>query len=270
MQHRGGFIFGSALSIALARSSSAGFMSGVWKAPPALMTRAWSARAFVASSQSLSTHFLFPAQVKPAGKRTLAIWQTGSFAVVSAALASLHNFSSVGRSKPATEHMHWATASVAVCMASARSFTSLSASSNSSTPAAQIAVYSPRLRPATAWGLSTVSFLDSRMTSTAHMPATNIAGWQYFVSLSLASGPLRQSSFKSQPSTFSAVASISFTAGRFTQSLSMPTYCEPWPGKSSAAGSAGLDLAGGLGIVDLGRSILARFSSSLGSSYGSL
>mmetsp|Transcript_93634 Transcript_93634/g.292867 ORF Transcript_93634/g.292867 Transcript_93634/m.292867 type:complete len:268 (+) Transcript_93634:459-1262(+) len=267
MLHRGGFIFGRVLSIALAKSSSAGFMSGVWNAPPALMTRAWSARAFVASSQSLSTHFLFPAQVKPAGKRTLAIWQTGSLAVVSAALASLHSFSRVGRSRPATEHMHWATASVAPCMASARSFTSLRASSKSRTPAAQMAVYSPKLRPATAWGRSTVSFLDSRMTSMAAMPATNIAGWQYFVSLSWFSGPFRQSSFKSQPSTFSAVASISFTAGMFTQSLSMPTYWEPWPGKSSATGSAGFDLAGGRGIVDLGKSIFARFSSSLGSSY---
>mmetsp|Transcript_36371 Transcript_36371/g.82732 ORF Transcript_36371/g.82732 Transcript_36371/m.82732 type:complete len:252 (-) Transcript_36371:95-850(-) len=247
--------------MALLSSSCAGFINGVWKAPPALMTRACNARAFVASSQSLSTHFLLPAHVKPAGKSTLAIWQTGSLTDVSAALASLQSFSSVGRSRPATEHMHWAAASVAPCMASARSFTSFRASSNSSTPAAQQAVYSPRLRPATACGRSTASFLVSRMTSTAAMPATNIAGWQYFVSLSLFSGPLRQSSLTSQPRTFSAVASISLTAGRFTQSLSMPTYCEPWPGKSSATGSAGFDFAGGRGIVERGRSILARFSS---------
>mmetsp|Transcript_30790 Transcript_30790/g.95749 ORF Transcript_30790/g.95749 Transcript_30790/m.95749 type:complete len:243 (+) Transcript_30790:455-1183(+) len=231
------------------------------------MTRACSARAFVASSHSLSTHFLLPAQVKPAGNSTLAIWHTGSFDTVSAAFASLQSFSRVGRSRPATEHMHCATASVAPCMASARIFTSLRQSSKSRTPAAQMAVYSPRLRPATAWGLSTVSFFVSRMASTAQRPAMNMAGWQYFVSLSFASGPFRQSSFTSQPRTFSAVASISFTAGRLTTSLSMPTYWEPWPGKSSAAGSAGLDLAGGRGMVDRGRSILARFSSSLGSTY---
>mmetsp|Transcript_65739 Transcript_65739/g.132013 ORF Transcript_65739/g.132013 Transcript_65739/m.132013 type:complete len:267 (-) Transcript_65739:635-1435(-) len=264
MLHLGGFIFGRALSMALLSSSCAGVISGVWKAPPALMTRACRARAFVASSQSLSTAFLLPAHVKPAGKRTLAIWQTGFLDTVSAALASLHNFSSVGRSRPATEHMHCGTASVAPCMASARSFTSFSASSNSSTPAAQQAVYSPKLRPATACGLSTASFLVSRMTSNAAMPATNIAGWQYFVSLSLFSGPLRQSSLMSQPRTFSAVANISLTAGRLTQSFSMPTYWEPWPGKSRAMGSAGLDFAGGRGIVERGRSILARFSSNDG------
>mmetsp|Transcript_150798 Transcript_150798/g.366246 ORF Transcript_150798/g.366246 Transcript_150798/m.366246 type:complete len:203 (-) Transcript_150798:388-996(-) len=202
MQHLGGFIFGKALSMAFARSSCAGFIRGVWNAPPALMTRACRARAFVASSQSLSTAALLPAQVKPAGKRTLAIWQTGSLDTFSAALASLHNFSSVGLSRPATEHMHWGTASVAICIASARSFTSFRHSSKSSTPAAQIAVYSPKLRPATACGRSTVSFLVSRMTSTAAMPATNMAGWQYFVSLSCFSGPLRQSSLISQPRTF--------------------------------------------------------------------
>mmetsp|Transcript_605 Transcript_605/g.1671 ORF Transcript_605/g.1671 Transcript_605/m.1671 type:complete len:227 (+) Transcript_605:457-1137(+) len=226
MQHRGGFILGANLSMALLSSSCAGFIRGVWKAPLVLMVRACRARAFVASWQSLSTAALLPAQVKPAGKRTLAIWQTVS-SDFSAALASLQSFSSVGRSRPATEHMLWGTASVASCIASARIFTSLRQSSNSSTPAAQIAVYSPRLRPATACGRSTTSFLDSRMTSIAARPATNIAGWQCLVSLSLSSGPFKHSSLTSQPSTFSAVARRSLTAALFTQSFSMPTYWEP-------------------------------------------
>mmetsp|Transcript_604 Transcript_604/g.1669 ORF Transcript_604/g.1669 Transcript_604/m.1669 type:complete len:214 (+) Transcript_604:374-1015(+) len=213
--------------MALLSSSWATFIRGVWKAPPALMTRACSARAFVASWQSFSTASLLPAQVKPAGKSTLAIWQMVSSGLGMAALASLQSFSSVGRSRPATEHMLWGTASVASCIASARIFTSLRQSSNSSTPAAQIAVYSPRLRPATACGRSTTSFLDSRMTSIAARPATNIAGWQCLVSLSLSSGPFKHSSLTSQPSTFSAVARRSLTAALFTQSFSMPTYWEP-------------------------------------------
>mmetsp|Transcript_99380 Transcript_99380/g.281465 ORF Transcript_99380/g.281465 Transcript_99380/m.281465 type:complete len:307 (-) Transcript_99380:143-1063(-) len=239
MAQRGGFILARVLSIALARSSCAGFMSGVWNAPPALMTRACRARALVASSHSFSMQALFPAHVKPAGKSTFAIWQTGSLETVSAALASLQSFSSVGLSRPATEHMHCGTASDAPCMASARSFTSFSASSKSMTPAAQMAVYSPKLRPAIACGRSTTSFLDSRMTSTAAIPAMNMAGWQYLVSMSRASGPLRHRSLMlmSQPRILSALSSMSRTAGRPTASLSMPTYCEPWPGKRMATGS---------------------------------
>mmetsp|Transcript_114637 Transcript_114637/g.370430 ORF Transcript_114637/g.370430 Transcript_114637/m.370430 type:complete len:201 (+) Transcript_114637:551-1153(+) len=67
----------------------------------------------------------------------------------------------------------------------------------------------------------------------------NISGWQYRVSLILSSGPLRAISLGSQPRTSVALASISLTPGLSTTSFSMPTYCEPWPGKSSAAGTGG-------------------------------
>mmetsp|Transcript_17898 Transcript_17898/g.56772 ORF Transcript_17898/g.56772 Transcript_17898/m.56772 type:complete len:225 (+) Transcript_17898:332-1006(+) len=224
MQHLGGFIFGRALSIAFPRSSCAGFIMGVWKAPPALMTRACKARDFVASSQSLLMVVLLPPQVKPEGNRTFAIWHTGSLTSFSAAFASLQSFSSVGLSRPATEHMHCAAASVASCIASARSLTSFKQSSKSRTPATQMAVYSPKLRPATACGLSTTSFLVSRSCSTAAKPAMNIAGWQYLVSLSLSSGPFKQSSFTSHPRIFSAFSSISFTAGNPMTSFIMPTF----------------------------------------------
>mmetsp|Transcript_6895 Transcript_6895/g.18542 ORF Transcript_6895/g.18542 Transcript_6895/m.18542 type:complete len:261 (+) Transcript_6895:269-1051(+) len=260
MQQRGGLILGSAASMALLSSSCAGAMSGVWKAPPALMTRACSALAAVASTQSLSTAVLSPAQVKPAGNRTFAIWHT-ALGLASASFASLQSLSSVGRSRPATEHICCGTDSVAACIAIARILTSSRQSSKSSTSAAQMAVYSPRLRPAVAWTRRTSSFRVCLITSTPARPATNMAGWQYRVSLSLDSGPLRHRSLRSQPSTFSALASISATAGRCMQSFIMPTYCEPWPAKRMATGRAGFPLAGGQGTCDLGRSLFSRVSS---------
>mmetsp|Transcript_21023 Transcript_21023/g.65634 ORF Transcript_21023/g.65634 Transcript_21023/m.65634 type:complete len:201 (+) Transcript_21023:831-1433(+) len=67
----------------------------------------------------------------------------------------------------------------------------------------------------------------------------NIKGWLYLVSLIFSSGPFSASSLGSQPRISVALASISFTRGRSTTSLSIPTYWDPWPGKSSAAGTGG-------------------------------
>mmetsp|Transcript_40865 Transcript_40865/g.117403 ORF Transcript_40865/g.117403 Transcript_40865/m.117403 type:complete len:267 (-) Transcript_40865:683-1483(-) len=266
MAHLGGRIFGNASSRALMSCSSAGFISGEWKAPPVLITLACKARAFVARSHNFSIVVLLPAQVKPAGNKTLAIWHVASGTPVSALRASPQRRSSVARSRPATEHMHCGTMLVAPCMASARIFTSLRHSSKSRTPAAQIAVYSPRLRPATACKRSTASRFDSRRTSTAASPARNIAGWQYLVSDNFSSGPCKHNSRTSNPRIFCALSSIVRTAGKCIQSFSMPTYWEPCPGNNSATGNGGLDLAGGGGTCDLGMSAFSRTSSSVGKS----
>mmetsp|Transcript_68208 Transcript_68208/g.142541 ORF Transcript_68208/g.142541 Transcript_68208/m.142541 type:complete len:267 (-) Transcript_68208:723-1523(-) len=260
MQQRGGRILGSASSMAFESLSAAGCISGQWKAPPAFTARACSARAAMAFSQSLSMVLLCPAQTKPAGKRTFAIWQTGSWTELSAAFASRQSRSKVDRSRPATDAMPCGARLVASCMASALSCTSLRQSSKSSTPAAQIAVYSPRLRPATACGRSTTSFFDSRNTSTAARPATKRTGWQYFVSDNLASGPLVHNSKTSQPKTDCALESSSFTAGSLEASANMPMYCDPCPGKSMAAGRGGFAFSGGIATWDLGKSAFSTFS----------
>mmetsp|Transcript_48682 Transcript_48682/g.77564 ORF Transcript_48682/g.77564 Transcript_48682/m.77564 type:complete len:213 (-) Transcript_48682:738-1376(-) len=208
---------------------------------------------------------LVPPQVKPAGKRTFAIWQTGVDEVVSSSFASLHNRSTVFRSRPATEHIACGTSSVAFCMASARNFTKVKPSSNSRTPAAHSAVYSPRLSPATAWTRSTVSRFVCFMSSTPAMPAINMMGWQYLVSLSRSSGPSKQSCFALQPRICSAFSNIFSTAGISKQLCSMPLYWEPCPGNIIATGRGGLLFAGGRGIVERGRSILAHSSSGDGS-----
>mmetsp|Transcript_52212 Transcript_52212/g.161729 ORF Transcript_52212/g.161729 Transcript_52212/m.161729 type:complete len:206 (-) Transcript_52212:524-1141(-) len=138
--------------------------------------------------------------------------------------------------------MTWGDASAASCMASPRTFTIFRPVSKSKTPATVSATYSPKESPATAWQRSIRSGLVPRNFSMAARPPTYMAGWQNFVCSSLDSGPLMQRSSRSQPRIFSAVASISFTAGRSFTLLSIFTYCEPWPGKSrptSRGGSAG-------------------------------
>mmetsp|Transcript_55842 Transcript_55842/g.169977 ORF Transcript_55842/g.169977 Transcript_55842/m.169977 type:complete len:224 (-) Transcript_55842:775-1446(-) len=223
MLHRGGFIFGNASLIAAESCSCAGSISGLWKAPPVpLIGRACNALAAVANSHSLVISAFVPAHETPLGKRELAIWHTASGPP--AALASAHRRSMVFRSRPATEHMACGFRSDAASMASARSLTSFNASSNSRTPAAHSAVYSPRLRPATACGRSTASRLDSLRTSIPASPATNMHGWQYFVWVSLSSGPLAHRSLMLHPKILSAFSSISATAGILIASFSMPTF----------------------------------------------
>mmetsp|Transcript_134886 Transcript_134886/g.238635 ORF Transcript_134886/g.238635 Transcript_134886/m.238635 type:complete len:243 (-) Transcript_134886:862-1590(-) len=242
MEQRGGCILSLRLSMAAESSDSAGAMSDVWKAPPVLMTRAWRQRALVASSHILVMASLVPATVNPAGNRRLAIWHTGSLPL-SAAMAFSQIFSNVGRSSPATEAMLCGLRAVAFCIASALIFTSFRHSAKGRMSAAQIAVYSPRLRPATALQRSTCSFLSvAFMSSTAAMPAMNITGWQYLVSASLESGPLRQSSKTSQPRIFFASANMLFTAGKSLTSFNMPTFCEPCPGNMRQTGSGGFAL----------------------------
>mmetsp|Transcript_53700 Transcript_53700/g.149381 ORF Transcript_53700/g.149381 Transcript_53700/m.149381 type:complete len:230 (-) Transcript_53700:507-1196(-) len=140
-------------------------------------------------------------------------------------------------SRPATESMACSLMVAAFCMASPRNLTSLNPSSKVKTPAAHNAVYSPRESPAVASKRSTASARLRRSFSMPTMPATNTMGWQYWVSSSFSSGPLRQSSSTSYPRMPFAVANIVCTAGMSLQPSIIFKYCEPWPGNMRAAGN---------------------------------
>mmetsp|Transcript_40175 Transcript_40175/g.116163 ORF Transcript_40175/g.116163 Transcript_40175/m.116163 type:complete len:307 (-) Transcript_40175:720-1640(-) len=235
--HFGGRILSTYWSRARLSSSWAGCISSVWKAPPAFITRACRARSAIASLHSSSTAAFVPPQVKPLGNKKLATLTVAS-GDLSAKVAFSHSSSTLARSRPATEHIACGTSSVAFCIASARNLTSRRPSSKSSTPAATSAVYSPSDKPATACGLSKTSGFCSLSRSSAAMPPMNISGWQYRVSDNFSSGPLSAISFGSQPRMAAALENMTLTLGRSTTSFIMPTYCEPWPGKSRAAGNA--------------------------------
>mmetsp|Transcript_39494 Transcript_39494/g.105982 ORF Transcript_39494/g.105982 Transcript_39494/m.105982 type:complete len:230 (-) Transcript_39494:14-703(-) len=132
-------------------------------------------------------------------------------------------------------------------MASPRTFTSRRPSSKLMTPAAQRAVYSPKDRPAMTEQRSTASALSARSFSTPARPPMNIAGWQYLVSSSFSSGPLRQSSRTSQPSISLDFCNMSFTFGMSFTSANILTYWEPWPGNRIPMGSVPPSPSCGLG-----------------------
>mmetsp|Transcript_30438 Transcript_30438/g.94468 ORF Transcript_30438/g.94468 Transcript_30438/m.94468 type:complete len:289 (-) Transcript_30438:286-1152(-) len=207
-------------------------MRTVWKPPLAFRTFACSAFFSSASSLSFVMHFSVPAQEKPLGKRSLAIEQTAL--TPSPSVAFLQRSTTTSRSRPTTEIMACFPTSAARCMASPRSFTSRRPSSKVKTPAWQSAVYSPSERPATHCGSSSASPRSARSFAAAARPPTNIAGWQYCVSASLSSGPERQRPRRSYPRISFAFSSITLTSALSSRPWSIPTYCEPCPGKSSA------------------------------------
>mmetsp|Transcript_122959 Transcript_122959/g.348513 ORF Transcript_122959/g.348513 Transcript_122959/m.348513 type:complete len:370 (-) Transcript_122959:89-1198(-) len=231
----GVFMLGRTSSMAAESLSCAGCIRGVWKAPAVLRTLACMAPAFSAMGCRKLMAFSVPPTDLPLGKRWLEIWQTAPSP--SFFLASSQSGFSLASSRPATESISCLPICAASCMASPRSFTNFSASSKLRTPAAQSAVYSPRDRPAITEQRLTASGLSAFSFSTPARPAMNIAGWQYLVSSSFSSGPLRQRSSTSHPRMSFAFSSISFTAGMSFVDSIMPTYWEPWPGKKSATGS---------------------------------
>src|SRR6478735_5159066 len=68
------------------------------------------------------------------------------------------------------------------------------------------------------------------------MPAVSIAGWVLAVRSSRSFGPSRISRAMSSPSAVEASSSVCRTAALSPQASSMPTACEPWPGKTKANG----------------------------------
>mmetsp|Transcript_89560 Transcript_89560/g.252406 ORF Transcript_89560/g.252406 Transcript_89560/m.252406 type:complete len:287 (+) Transcript_89560:200-1060(+) len=233
----GGFMDGSSASSAAPSLSAAGCMSEVWKAPEVFTNFAESAPASSANAFSVVTASAVPAQEKPAGKSTLAMTQTAPGP--SRFAASAHRPSTFSFGRPATDSISCLLTEAASCIASPRSFTSDRPSSKVNTPAAHRAVYSPRDKPAMHCARVTASSRSMRSFSRAARPATNITGWQFFVSASRSSGPLRHSSSTSQPRTAFALASNSRTGGRSFTPSNIFRYCEPWPGKSSPMESGG-------------------------------
>mmetsp|Transcript_33569 Transcript_33569/g.101343 ORF Transcript_33569/g.101343 Transcript_33569/m.101343 type:complete len:361 (+) Transcript_33569:83-1165(+) len=233
--HLGGFISDSTPRSAASNFSLAGCISRVWKAPDVLSSLACMrpsvASAFFWSASIAPTD---PEHVKPLGKRKFAIWHTSC----SLLQESRHKPESTDSDKPATEIIACGDASAASCMASPRAFTSRRPASKLKTPATVRAVYSPSERPATALHRETQSGLSAFSFSMAAKPPMYSAGWAYFVSCKVSSGPSTQILRMSYPKTRLAVSSISLTAGRSFTSFSIPTLCEPWPGKSRPTGSA--------------------------------
>mmetsp|Transcript_63446 Transcript_63446/g.186114 ORF Transcript_63446/g.186114 Transcript_63446/m.186114 type:complete len:220 (-) Transcript_63446:264-923(-) len=201
----------------------------VWKPPEAFRNLACMAPAASACSFSAAMAGAVPAQEKPLGKRMLAIWHTSP-----PTASESQSSSSLSCSRPATDTMDCGLIRAASCIASPRTLTSSMPCSKVKTPAAQRAVYSPRERPATAPGRSTASGLDCLSFARPAIPARNIAGWQTLVSSSFSSGPFRQYSMMSKPSTALAVAMSSRTSSSCCRACIILTYWEPCPGKSSA------------------------------------
>jgi hypothetical protein len=119
-------------------------------------------------------------------------------------------------------------------MASARAFTTLKPSSNDIAPAKTSAVYSPKLKPAHLAQFAIAAGSSTRSFSTAASPDRNSAGCAKTVSSSFSFGPLTHKSSKSYPRISAALSHISLTAGKDETLFSIPTACEPWPGKRNA------------------------------------
>ena len=123
-------------------------------------------------------------------------------------------------------------AGTASCIACARKRTSGTASRNASAPAATSAEYSPRLWPATTAGRGPPAASHARQTAT---PAASITGCVLVVRLSASAGPCATSAHRSSPSASEASANVSRTAGCAAKPSSIPTDCEPCPGKTNAS-----------------------------------
>mmetsp|Transcript_111250 Transcript_111250/g.300073 ORF Transcript_111250/g.300073 Transcript_111250/m.300073 type:complete len:234 (-) Transcript_111250:680-1381(-) len=190
----GGFILGSTSSKAFASLSPAGAINELWKAPLVFSTFACNAPAASAASFSALMAFSVPAQAKPLGKSSLAMTATPFGSVFA---ASLHNFSNLSLSRPATLSISCLPCWAASCMASPLSWTNFKPSSKVKTPAAQRAEYSPKERPAHILKRVAASAFSVLSFSKPAREATNNAGWQYLVCSSFSSGPLRQRSRRS-------------------------------------------------------------------------
>ena len=101
--------------------------------------------------------------------------------------------------------MHPGRASAAACMASPRSVTTRTPSSNDSAPAATSAVYSPTLWPAHEVGSIPRRSTASRMSS----PVVNVASWALRVSISSSGPASSRSRSRSRPAAADASATNS-------------------------------------------------------------
>ncbi len=106
-----------------------------------------------------------------------------------ASAAALHKSATLPLSKPITDTIPEGCASDAACIASPRSFVSLTPSAKLIAPAKQRAEYSPKDKPIAQVALSTTSGDSARSFSTAAIEETKMAGWLTAVESSSALGP---------------------------------------------------------------------------------
>jgi len=120
----------------------------------------------------------------------------------------------------------------ACCIDCPRNCTKPTAVLKSTASAATSAEYSPRLCPAIAGGIAPPCLRQTRQVAT---PAVSMSGCVLSVSAMASSGPSWLSFHKSYPSTSDASANVSWMSGSAAASFaSIPTDCEPWPGKTKA------------------------------------
>ena len=131
---------GDARAIADRKRSRAAVMNGVWKAPDTCSGMIFFAPSSLACRPAAATALGAPAMTTWPGALKLATQTSAS--------ARLQATSTRSSSSPSTAAMVPGLAIPASCMASARSTTRRTPSSNDNAPVAVRAVYSPKLCPA--------------------------------------------------------------------------------------------------------------------------
>src|SRR5690348_10697596 len=140
-------------------------------------------------------------------------------------------------SPPSTAAIEPIPAGTAACIRRPRSATSDAASRSGSAPAHTSAEYSPRLWPAICAGSGPPFARQAFHTAT--LAASN-TGWVFSVLPSSASGPFCASDHRSRPAPSEASSKTLRTSGNSApSSASIPTDCEPWPGKTKASWGTG-------------------------------
>mmetsp|Transcript_47425 Transcript_47425/g.133862 ORF Transcript_47425/g.133862 Transcript_47425/m.133862 type:complete len:312 (-) Transcript_47425:655-1590(-) len=216
------------------RGSSAGCMSSVWKAAlqPFSSDIFCAPRSF-ASALAESMAAAVPDSAKPHGKSLFAILQMPLWL----ATTSSHRASISSSLSPTTDSIFCGSApsaSTAAFMTSPRTLASLTPSSKLKQPAVHRAASSPQDTPAAAAASAALLPSWSFSHSRPHMAATKTAGWQTSRLFSFSSGPTSVMSKRSYPSTSLAFWIIGQAFSCSSAHPSIPSLCEPWPGKSSA------------------------------------
>ena len=124
------------------------------------------------------------------------------------------------------------------CMIRPRSRTSRMAVSKSIASAATAAAYWPAEWPASRLRAqldARFGGASARRASRYAMLVARIAGWALTVRSSSSAGPSAIRRLIEKPSAASARSMIACASGeRSSRAVPMPTYCEPWPGKTKA------------------------------------
>ncbi len=215
---------------AAAMASAAGCISEQWNGADTGSSTEWREPFALASAIARATAFSWPETTTCPGALSLATSQTWSCAASAATAAT------VSRSRPISTAIAPTPTGTAACIACPRARSSRAVSASVSTPAAQSALYSPRLCPATKAAeparLSPPSCSSTRSTA---IDTAMIAGWAFSVSVSSVSEPSNISRDRCCDSAESTSSNTARAAGLAALSaLPMPADWLPWPGKTNA------------------------------------